>query len=230
MYTDGGFQVPGPEGLIIGALPPVIILYLFLILCIALGYFFLWQRKDFKLRQVRTSLAVLKKKEPYWDREKLEALVKERYMGIQEAWSAQDREKLKPLLKPELFQEWCQSFDRMEELGQKNIVEKTKVLEAQLIDIQDYLDDEEDCFTAIIKAQAADYTVDSRGKLVVPEWRERSEGEELGGSVEKFVELWTFEREGQDWALRTVEEGEIERMYVFRDVVLEDDYKRKKRG
>ncbi len=178
-------------------------------------------RRKLKQSQIEQALEVLGQKDPAWRREKLHQFATNLFLMFQQAWSNKDRETLQMLMTVKLYNEWKVMLDKMDRHRQRNVMEEVEVIDLEIVDLADYTDDEMDTFTARIKASAVDYTVDERGRIVTPEWKDNQTANTTKSS-ESFTEYWTFIRVTDTWILKSVDQSYSERRFIKRPPVLKD--------
>jgi hypothetical protein len=200
---------------------PLVILILFLIVFVSYA---LWThiRLRRKVGKVEEALKRLEKKDPIWRKEQLETFVEFFMKELLKAWSGKDREKLKGLISTDLYPTRERILDKMDEVGQFNVVDVLKVHEILLVDIKDFTNDEFDRFTARIRYDAVNFTKNYRDKWEEPKW-----GEDVDSNPDKeskeYIEFWTFVRRGETWKLHRLEKEWKEGDYASSDPVLEDE-------
>jgi predicted lipid-binding transport protein (Tim44 family) len=120
---------------------------------------------------------------------------------VQEAWSAADLARLRPLMTPEMLRWFSEELDRNADRGVQNIVCNVKFLKGELIESWD--EGDRQYATALLRWRAVDYVVE----------RERAPGEAgfvAAGDPRAPVEveeMWTFvRRPGGAWLLSAIEQ------------------------
>jgi len=181
-----------------------------------------------KVEQVNRALLKIERYDPHWNQEYLMEFVEWAFIVIQDAWSRKDRKKLRELLMDGVYRKWKPMLDRMDRYGQRNIMKHLRVRKIQIIDVKDYTDDQQDRFTVRIRATAVDYTIDRNGKWTVPKWKPGLDPNRLK-LTKTLVELWTFQRDGEEWKLGKVDQTGSELNYTKPDPVLKDRKYRKQR-
>lgn len=190
---------------------PILIIYIY----------YMYLKREKKLRGVEETLDSLKGFDPIWDKEKIIAFTKEEFTGIMNAWSNKDREFLRTHLTTELYDAWIVLIDTMDEIGQKNLLKDLTVEEIILVDVEDYTDDAQDHYTASIIGSAKDYTVDPEGNWVQPGWGDAEPNPQK--VLIHFARLWTFFRSGDSWKLSKVDHGSEEWSYIKSRIIRSDE-------
>ena len=144
------------------------------------------------------------------------------FLQLQEAWTHKDREIMQGMLTPDIYMKWKEMQDNMESLGQRNVVKDVIIEDVEILDIQDYTDDEKDRFTARISASAIDFTVNAKtGKWTYPRWKSDVDSNPSKGR-KSFTELWTFQWKGEGCKLIKIDQEAGESKYIYSENVLED--------
>lgn len=161
---------------------------------------------SYKLRkkgqQCQALIAKLDQREKGWDTDTLMSIANRLFFDIQQAWTAQDVPAVERLSKGPARSELVRKLDELKLNGRINRMDDLSVLKITVLNIQNFLDDEQDNFTVKIEAKAKDYTVDQDGKFISANTSKKG-SYTSGDSVpaEEFSEFWTFEREGDGWVL-----------------------------
>lgn len=128
-------------------------------------------------------LATMRQRDPDFDDYKFKEFAKSTFLLLQEAWTALDWDKVRPLETDYLFQQhqyWIRCYKAE---GVRNVLEEVAVTRVELAKVS--LDRYFDALTVRIFARMKDYTVNA------------SDGKVLSGSPDKlrhFSEYWTFVR------------------------------------
>ncbi|MCK4613629.1 MAG: TIM44-like domain-containing protein [Thermoplasmata archaeon] len=175
-----------------------------------------------KLDQVDKALQIIGKNDPIWRKNYLLIIARHAFRKIQRAWSEKDRGALRALLTKDLCIKWEALLDKMDEVGQRNIVDRITIEEVLMIDVKDFTNDDLDRFTARIKASAVRYTVDTKNEWEEPKWDDDADPNP-GMESKEFIEFWTFQRHGDSWRLTNVEKEWKEGDYTDTGPVLKDE-------
>ena len=113
-------------------------------------------------------------------------------------------------------------MNKLDDVGQVNVIEDLNVKEILLVDVQDFTNDEFDRFSARVRYSAVNFTKNFRDKWEEPKW-----GEDVDPNPEmeskEYTEFWTFVRSGDTWKLNRIEKEWKEWNYINSDPVLEDE-------
>jgi predicted lipid-binding transport protein (Tim44 family) len=120
---------------------------------------------------------------------------------VQEAWSAADLDRLRPLMTPEMLRWFAEELDRNANRGLQNIISNVKFLKGELIESWD--EGDRQYATASMRWRAVDYVVE-RG-------REPGQAEFIADGDPRtpieVEELWTFvRRPGGAWLLSAIQQ------------------------
>lgn len=119
---------------------------------------------------------------PDFDLDQFNARFRHIYFTLQQAWSNQDLDALRPFETDSLFQNhkyWVEEYQRQK---LRNVLEKVKLDEVQMVKIRS--DKFYDAITCRLRASMIDYTIDAHGKVVCGSKRKST----------KFSEYWTLVR------------------------------------
>jgi predicted lipid-binding transport protein (Tim44 family) len=184
------------------------ILYLILLpIFIAYAWYVNKRIRDKSLK-ASALIAKLAVRDPEWSEAHLATVVKNAFFAIQKAWCDQDMAALKNLLTPELCAAWSREIEKLHSQGRRNVLDRLTFDSARIDEVENYRDDEKDRFTVCIDAHAADYTVDSSGRIVESNSFSEQKRQKLEPSFEHFREFWTFRRHDRKrWLLERVDES-----------------------
>jgi predicted lipid-binding transport protein (Tim44 family) len=118
------------------------------------------------------------------------------FLKLQECWTARDYAPMKPLMMTDLYMEHCSQLEGMKRDHEIDKIDQLSVERMDLVNVRYTEKPDNREFTVLISAKAMDYYVDDR------------DGHRLRGdeSPQRFQEFWTFQRQGQAWLLREVEQ------------------------
>lgn len=167
-----------------------------------------------KKKKIQAALLQMVTREPGWSEQKLLDFTRECFLETQLAWGQQDLEKLSKILHPQLFVLWKAQIENFKRNGEKDLLEGPSLNNLRIVDVKNFSEDERDEFTVCIDASGRD--VKYRGSQIVQ-----------GGKLESFREFWTFEREGQRWALREVSQASAWMRFVTSPIIYEPSRSRR---
>lgn len=141
-------------------------------------------------------LDFLARQDPAMKKEELAALVKSVFLKMQECWQARHYGPMRELLMPDLFAEHERQLQSMRKSHEIDRIENVRVDSVDIVHLRYPDKPEQREFTALITATARDYYVDDRTNTF------------LRGDQEpaQFQEFWTFQRQGNSWLLREIEQ------------------------
>ncbi|MDF7826241.1 TIM44-like domain-containing protein [Pontiellaceae bacterium B12227] len=170
---------------------------------------FFWIRKlrhRRKRNRTRRLLKHLMTIDPVWEERRLKEHVESSFHEIQQAWCAQDLETLDALLTSSLFRDWSKKIRKAKKRGHRDTMADTRILRCNVMQVQDYLDDDRDNFTVELHVFSNDWTVDRDEKII-------DKRDPL------FTEFWTYRRKGDDWLLDLVRQRGEERQVFSPNIV-----------
>jgi predicted lipid-binding transport protein (Tim44 family) len=151
-----------------------------------------------KADKTEALLAFLAQQDPDLEPDRLRQLARTTFLQLQECWQARDDyTPMEPLLTPALYAEHRALLDSMRRNHEINRLENLQVEQVDLVHVRFSRSAEQDEFTVLITARAADYYVDDRT------------GRRLRGNAlpNRFQEFWTFRRQDGHWLLRSIEQS-----------------------
>jgi predicted lipid-binding transport protein (Tim44 family) len=151
-----------------------------------------------RLRAVELAAAEASEDDPAFAAEGVAARARELYLAIQDAWSRDDRARLRELVLPDLMAEWDRRLDDFRSRGQRNIVE-VKSLDVHQVGLVNRAADEEDRVVVLMQATQLDY-VETGGRRLVR--TDDPEGDELA----VVHEYWTLAKRDGAWRLLSIEQ------------------------
>lgn len=190
--------------------------YSWLFAPIALVY---WSYVNYKInkkkQKIQAALVQIALREPEWNERSLMNFTRDCFFKTQAAWGENDLEKLSKILHPALFAIWKVEIERFKKNSERDVLEGPSINNLRIVDVKNLADDENDEFTICIDASGKNKRY--RGSQIIGE-----------GRKESFREFWTFEREGQTWALREVSQYAAWMRYVTSPIIYEPSSSRKK--
>jgi predicted lipid-binding transport protein (Tim44 family) len=149
-----------------------------------------------KAAATRQVLEVLARTDPLANPDRLRAVAEGTFRKLQECWQARDYDPMRPLLVPALFAEHTAQLEGMVRNHELNVLADLTVLRVDLVHLRypEAADQRE--FTALITARARDHYVDDRDRSFL-------RGDTAPAT---FQEFWTFQRQGDAWLLREIEQ------------------------
>ncbi len=169
-----------------------------------------------KQQRVSQTLQRIAVTERVWDEALLCGMIRKSFVQLQTAWSNQDVHLLQTLLHPVLFPDWLSQIDMMIAKGERNVLGDFDIKNLAIIDVQNYQDNERDCFTVCIDAYVDDVTVDSSGK-------------KARDQTGLFREFWTYEWHDGAWRLLAVSQKNKWQKFVDAPIIDEGRSPRNKK-
>ena len=130
------------------------------------------------------------------------------HAAIQEAWSAGDLSRLRPLMTPEMLSWFSEELSRNTGRGVRNVVENVRLVAAELTESWEERDRQ--FATAFLRWQAIDYTMRLGASAGGPDMIVGAPEAIVGGDPRIPVEaeeIWTFMRpRGGDWLLSAIQQ------------------------
>jgi predicted lipid-binding transport protein (Tim44 family) len=151
-----------------------------------------------KSRACKELLARLEKLDPAWDIDAIRHRINEVFFKVQQAWMARDQNLAKDCMSDAIFQKHKLQTDHLIEEHHKNMLENINLTQADIVDVEDFVDNRKDRFWAHIEGSMIDYTIDDTNNRVVSGNNTKAES---------FTELWKFVRIGNTWVLDEIDQS-----------------------
>ena len=168
-----------------------------------------------KKKKIQAALTQIAAREPEWNELSILNFTRVCFFETQLAWGENDLEKLSKILHPSLFSVWSSQIEILKKTGERDVLEEPGINNLRIVDVKNFYDDEKDEFTVCI---------DARGRDI----RYRGERIAYRGRFYSFREFWTFEKEGQSWALKDVAHAIAWMRFVTSPIIYEPSSSRKK--
>lgn len=153
---------------------------------------------DAKAKKISALVAFWAKVDTAWEEKRIKEIAKNTFLKLQECWQKRDYTEMNALMLPSLFRQHVAQLDSMKQRHEINKLEELKLLDMALVLVKKWNDKSRDEFTVWFQAQARDTIIDDR------------DGKKIRGDVGigVFEEFWTFQRQGNDWKLRQIDQPE----------------------
>lgn len=148
----------------------------------------------------------LKRKNSMYSKEVLNRSVENIYFCLQKAWAKMDYSEVEEYISTDLYKTHKVKLGWLSVKKQQNILQKIKLLSAEPVGIQHYLDSSKDVVWFYIKGSMIDYIINSETKEVID------------GSTrpKRFIEYWRFIRIDEKWVLDNI--SQIDEIDIDRDI------------
>lgn len=138
----------------------------------------------------------LARRDPDFDPQALEEMVKSVFLRVQAAWQARDYSPLKGAMMPTLYHSHSAKVDDLRSRRQVNMMQGVQVLHVDFVHVRCPEQKDGRSVTALITASASDYTIDERDNSLVSGSR----------SAQTFQEYWTWHQLDGKWALARIDQ------------------------
>ena len=142
-------------------------------------------------------LDFLSRQDPSMSPQDLRKLAEGTFRKLQECWQARAYGPMEPLLLPPLYAQHKSQLEGLKRSHEINRIENLKVERVDLVNVRYPEKPNQREFTALVTASAQDYYVDDRNEKFL-----RGDS-----SPARFQEFWTFQRWGDQWRLREIEQA-----------------------
>ncbi len=149
-----------------------------------------------KAGKTRKLLEFLARVDGEMDPAKLEQRARAVFLELQRCWEARDYEPMRPLLMADLWEQHAAQLRGMSANHEINRIAELHVDAIDLVNLRYPHAADQREFTALVTATARDHYVDDRTGAFV-------RGDT---SAAQFQEFWTFQRRGDAWLLREIEQ------------------------
>ena len=150
-----------------------------------------------KAAKTEKLLGFLSRQDPSLAPPGLRKLAEATFRKLQECWQARAYGPMEPLLMPPLYAQHKGQLDGLKRSREINRIENLKVERIDLVNVRYPEKPVQREFTVLVTASARDYYVDDRTAKFL-------RGDE---SPARFQEFWTFQRWGDQWRLREIEQA-----------------------
>ncbi len=142
-------------------------------------------------------LDFLSRQDPTFSSLELRKLVESTFRKLQECWGQREYGLMEPLLMRALFVQHTAQLQGLTRNHEINRIEDLKVEKVDIVNLRYTEKSDQREFSALITASARDYYVDDRNHKYL-------RGDK---SSARFQEFWTFQRSGERWLLREIEQA-----------------------
>jgi predicted lipid-binding transport protein (Tim44 family) len=142
-------------------------------------------------------LTFLSQQDPELAPDRLRTVAEATFRKLQECWQGREYGPMKPLLMQPLYVQHVTQLQGMVRNHEINRLENLRVERIDLVNVRYTEKPDQREFTALISASVRDYYVDDRTNKFI-------RGDTAAA---RFQEFWTFQRAGQDWLLREIEQA-----------------------
>jgi predicted lipid-binding transport protein (Tim44 family) len=142
-------------------------------------------------------LSFLSKQDPSLSATELRKLAESTFRKLQECWRKRGYGPMEPLLMQALFRQHTAQLQGMARNHEINRIDDLRVEKVDIVNVRYTEKNDQREFSALITASAVDYYVDDRNQKYL-------RGDE---SSSRFQEFWTFQRSGDRWLLREIEQS-----------------------
>ncbi len=178
---------------------------------IVIGVLFFYFYRRNAVRAAKQARIVAASKDSDWNLETLKDEVQKVFFAYQDAWSNKNLDFVRDMLHPSYFYE-ANELMKEELTGNVNILKDIKLLEMNLMSVEDQDGKNGDSFTMEIIASMIDYTIREDDGAFVRSTFYKSRTHLFESSYQKkaqttpstFTEYWVFTRVDGRWKLREV--------------------------
>ena len=150
-----------------------------------------------KAGKTRKLLEFLARQDAAMQPEQLEASARATFLKLQECWQAREYAPMQPLLMRALYLTHCNQLASLKRNHEINLIADLKVARVDIVHVSYTNKQDQREFTALITASARDYYQDDRTQKFL-------RGDQTAA---EFQEFWTFQRQGDAWQLREIEQS-----------------------
>ncbi len=160
---------------------------------------YLYDRKaiDKKARKTAKLLTFLSRQDPSVSSESLRNIADTTFRKLQECWQKREYGPMEQLLMRSLYVLHTAQLEALVRNHEINRIDNLQVEQVDLVNIRYTEKPDQREFTALITASARDYYLDDRTSRFL-----RGDS-----SPARFQEFWTFQRSGERWLLREIEQA-----------------------
>jgi predicted lipid-binding transport protein (Tim44 family) len=182
---------------------------------IFLAAFIVNKLEERRIRQrherVSTASAEAAEDDSHFAAEHVQASCAQLFRDIQAAWSANDVDRLRTMVGPDLMEEWTKRLEDFERKGWHNIVNVRRDPVVRYVGLVNREDDTDDRVVVRIEAELEDYVQTKGGGRMM------ATGE--SDEVRTLEEWWTLAPRGGGWTLLSIE-GEDEGLHHLKEDIV----------
>lgn len=151
-----------------------------------------------KAQKVSALLELWGKVDQLWQEQRIHDDVKTIFLKLQECWQKREYAEMQDKMIPALYAQHVAQLDAMRRIHEINKLENLSLLDVKLVLVKNHHNKTKDEFTAWVQASAMDYIIDDRS------------GKKVRGDtgIGTFEEFWVFQRDGELWKLRRIDQPE----------------------
>lgn len=142
-------------------------------------------------------LAFLSKQDPSLSLPELQKLAESTFRKLQDCWAKREYGPMEPLLMRALFLQHTVQLQALTRNHEINRIDDLQVERVDIVHLRYTEKSDQREFSALITASARDYYLDDRSQKFLRGDR----------SLARFQEFWTFQRSGERWLLREIEQA-----------------------
>ncbi|MDO9227934.1 MAG: polymorphic toxin-type HINT domain-containing protein [Syntrophales bacterium] len=150
-----------------------------------------------KAEKTEKLLDFLSKQDPSISLPELRKLAESTFRKLQECWGKREYGPMEPLLMQALFLQHTAQLKGLARNHEINRIDDLKVEKVDIVNVRYTEKSDQREFSALMTASACDYYVDDRNHKYL-------RGDK---SSARFQEFWTFQRSGDHWLLREIEQS-----------------------
>ena len=160
---------------------------------------YVYSRPEINKKSLKTEklLDFISKQDLALSPQELRKLTEETFLKLQECWQKRDYAPMKALLMNDLFVQHTAQLQGLIRNNEINKLDELKVKHVDLVNVRYTEKPAQREFTALITSSARDYYIDDRTNNFL-------RGDD---SPAQFQEFWTFQRAGDNWLLREIEQS-----------------------
>ena len=160
---------------------------------------YVYTRSEITKKSLKTEklLNFISKQDSSLSPQELRTLSETAFRKLQECWQKRDYAPMKTLLMDDLFVQHTAQLQGLIRNNEINKIDELKVKQVDIVNVRYTEKPDQREFTVLITASARDYYVDDRTNKFL-------RGDERSA---QFQEFWTFQRSGDHWLLREIEQA-----------------------
>ncbi|MEO8105014.1 MAG: DUF3137 domain-containing protein [Candidatus Saccharibacteria bacterium] len=163
-----------------------------------------WWRRRRQIKKAKQELSVAEAQDPTWN--SVVRRASEVFLQFQHDWSDLNVPSMRNYLTPRYFEHISLMMEALKQMNRQNLMSNLNLSSATIFNVSDSLNNNQDHFDIEMKASAHDELIDS------------TENMSIFVDEKSFTEVWSFDRQGNDWLLDKINqvdaETAIEKGYV----------------
>lgn len=151
---------------------------------------------SYKRKKAKKRIAEFERYDNTWNQELIKSRIETIFFKLQQAITERDLTIVKNYLTERMLKKQTELIQDLINKKKINKLESIKLIEANIISVTDFKDDNKDILSCHINGKMINYLVDEKTKKIIS-------GDSL--HYKPFEELWHFRKQGNNWLLDDID-------------------------